>query len=279
VDAVIDIADLTVAYGDFTAVDAISLAVPRGEIFGFVGPNGAGKSSTIRTLLDLQHPQSGTVRILGEDVRQAGAELRRRIGYLPGDLGLYGFLTGRKTLRFFADLYQCSEPDGQNVLERLRFPDGALDRKVSSYSTGMRQMLGIAICFQHHPELVILDEPTTGLDPMVRESFLSFIKEYRKGGRTIFFSNHVLAEVEDIADRIALIYKGQLKLTERVDKLKATLEKRVTLIRKDGTRESFSTKASPKELQETLDWDDLVDIEIRPADLREVFRQAVEEDS
>lgn len=240
----IEIRELTVRYGGFTAVDQISLSVPQGEVFGFVGPNGAGKSSTIRTLLDLQRPAAGTISLLGCELRSGGARLRARVGYLPGDLELYGFLNGRQTLEFFADLYRAPRDAGLPILERLGFPLAALDRRVGQYSMGMRQMLGIALCFQHSPELAILDEPTNGLDPVVREAFLLYLRDYAAGGRTIFFSNHVLAEVEDIACQVALIHRGRILLIDRIDHLRARLHRRVMLLYRDGRRETFSSNAS-----------------------------------
>lgn len=272
----IRIEGLTVRYGAMTAVEALDLTVPAGEVFGFVGPNGAGKSSTIRSLLDLQRPAAGRVTVLGYAVRDGGPALRARCGYLPGDLALFPFLTGTQTIDFFAGLYQQPPVDREAVLDRLGFTRAALGRKVGTYSTGMRQQIGITCAFQHQPELLILDEPTTGLDPLVREAFLGLVRDAAVAGRTVLLSSHVLDEIEDCAHRIGLIHRGVLRQVDTIAGLRERLPKTVVLRWRDGRVETRAHHGSAEELLATLDADraGLLDLEIRPADLREVFREA-----
>ena len=272
----ISISGLTVRFGDVTAVDGLDLEVEPGEVFGFVGPNGAGKTTTIRSLLDLLRPDSGTVSLLGQEVRAGGAALRARCGFLPGDLALFPFLTGAATLDFFAQLYRRPPVRQDEVLDRLGFQREALDRKVGTYSTGMRQKLGITCAFQHAPELLVLDEPTTGLDPMVREAFLELVRDTAGGGCTVFLSNHVLDEIEECAGRIGLIHHGVLRHVDTIAVLRERLPRTVVLRWRSGRVERRQHTGPPAELLRGLDLDALLDLEIRPADLHDVFRDIVE---
>ncbi|MHC5020370.1 MAG: ABC transporter ATP-binding protein, partial [Planctomycetota bacterium] len=269
-----------IRYGTMTAVDALSLTIAQGEVFGFVGPNGAGKTSTIRSLFDLQRPAAGTVEVLGEPAETGGPALRARCGYLPGDLALFPYLTGAETLDFFARLYRRPPARRDAVLGRLGFNTAALGRKVSTYSTGMRQQIGIACAFQHDPELLILDEPTSGLDPLVREAFLGLVRDAAIAGRTVLLSSHVLAEIEDCAHRIGLIHRGSLRQTGTIAELRDRLPKTVILRWKDGRVETRDHTGPPADLLRALDpvREELLDLEIRPADLRDVFRDAVDGD-
>ncbi len=266
---------MTVRFGPVTAVSNLDLEVQTGEVFGFLGPNGAGKTTTIRSLLDLLRPQTGRVEVLGVEVRAGGGALRSRIGYLPGDLALFPFLTGRQTLVLFEQLNKRADVLRDHVLETLGFPRDALDRKVRTYSTGMRQMLGVTCAMQHDPELLVLDEPTTGLDPLVRTALLGLLREHAAKGRTVFLSSHVLAEVEDSADRVGLIHRGVLHLVENISTLRERLPRQVVLRHLDGRKEAFSHTGSPRELIDRLNPDMLSDLEIRPADLGAVFRFVV----
>ncbi|PFG34196.1 ABC transporter ATP-binding protein [Sanguibacter antarcticus] len=216
---------LTKTFGDLAAVNGLDLEVRVGEIFGFLGPNGAGKSTTIRMLLDQIRATSGTAQVLGLDIRDGSLEIRRRIGYLPGDLALYPKLTGRQTLTYFARLRGGVSPAYVDELaERL----GAdLTRKVGEYSTGNRQKIGLIQAFMHKPELLVLDEPNAGLDPLVQQTFHEMLREVRDDGRTVFLSSHTLSEVERVADRVGIIRHGRLVVVERVDELKRTAVRRL----------------------------------------------------
>jgi ABC-2 type transport system ATP-binding protein len=216
---------LTKTFGDVTAVKNLNLEVARGEVFGFLGPNGAGKSTTIRTLLDQIRPTSGRAEILGMGCHVDSLQIRRSIGYVPGDLALYPKLTGAQTLQYFARLRGGVDQRYVNELaERL----GAdLTRKVGDYSTGNRQKIGLIQAFMHRPDLLILDEPNAGLDPLVQQEFHTMVDEVRDDGRTVFLSSHTLSEVERVADRVGIIREGELVVVERVDELKRKAIRRI----------------------------------------------------
>ncbi len=277
--AAIKIRGMTVRYGELTAVSELDLEVRRGEIFGFLGPNGAGKTTTIRALLDLLRPEAGEVAIFGRPVAGGPGRERARIGFLPGDLTLFPVLTGRETLQLFENLYRVPVTRREETLDRLGFPRDALDRRTRSYSTGMRQMLGITCALQHDPELLILDEPTTGLDPLVRESLLTLLRGLASRDRTVLFSSHALAEVESCADRVGLIHRGRLHLVDDMAALRRRFPRRVRLVYGDGRRRSFSHEGPPAELLAKIDTDGLVDLEIRAANLADVFRSVVKGES
>jgi ABC-2 type transport system ATP-binding protein len=206
-------------YGDLPAVDHVDLEVCAGEVFGFLGPNGAGKSTTIKCLLDLARPTSGTASILGLDSHADSLAIRRRIGYLPGDLALYPKLTGREHIAYFANLRGGID---DRMIDSLadRF-DADLSRRCSEYSSGNRQKVGLIQAFMHEPDVVILDEPSTGLDPLVQQSFHELVGEVRDSGRTVFLSSHTLSEVDRIADRVGIIRHGKLVEVAAIGDLKA----------------------------------------------------------
>ncbi len=192
------------------ALEGLDIEVRRGEIFGFLGPNGAGKSTTIRILLGFLHPTVGSASILGHDIVRDSLAIRAQVGYLPGGISLYDSMTGVGLLDYLADLYGRAAPLRASLIERLELSDTDLRRPVRDYSRGMRQKIGIIQALQHDPELAILDEPTEGLDPLMQYAFLSLLDERRQAGRTVFFSSHVLSEVERVCDRVAIIRGGRL---------------------------------------------------------------------
>ncbi len=203
---------LTKRYGPLTALKDLNLDVQGGETFGFLGLNGAGKTTAIRLLLDLLRPSSGHAFIFGYNCWTEGLEARARIGYMPGELGLYLDLTGLETLDFLAGLNR-QPVDAQyreELCERLEMPRSDLQRRLREYSAGMKRKLGIIQAFQAKPPLLILDEPTEGLDPLMQESFYALLADVKRGGATVFMSSHVLSEVERVCDRIALLRKGEL---------------------------------------------------------------------
>lgn len=189
----------------------------RGEIFGYLGPNGAGKTTTIRLLLGFLRPSGGTGKIFGKNIVEDSLEIRRNLGYVPGDLSLYGNQTGKEFIDYFGSLRGSSLPLLDDLLERFEVP---LDRKIESYSKGMRQKIAIIQAFMHDPDLVIMDEPTAGLDPLMQERIYEFLQEQRGRGKTVFFSSHVLSEAERVCDRVAIIREGYLIALEDVDSLK-----------------------------------------------------------
>lgn len=190
------------------------MQVEEGEILGFLGLNGAGKTTTIRMLLDLLRPTAGRASIFGHDCRTDSLAARAQVGYLPSELGLYSDLTGHQVLRLLGKLGPRT-PDQRYVSElqdRLALPERDLRRKLREYSSGMKRKLGILQAFQSDPPLLILDEPTEGLDPLMQEAFYALLDDVQRRGRTVFFSSHVLSEVERVCQRIALLRAGKLVL-------------------------------------------------------------------
>jgi ABC-2 type transport system ATP-binding protein len=225
----ISVRSLTKAYGRLVAVKDLSLEVRRGETVGFLGLNGAGKTTTIRILLDLLRPTSGRCSILGYDCQSEGLEARAHVGYLAGEMGLYGDLTGFELLNLMAGLgRQRVEAHYRGELQRrLELGERDLRRKLREYSTGMKRKLGIIQAFQHDPPLLMLDEPTEGLDPLMQESFYELMADVKRRGRTVFMSSHVLSEVERVCDRIALLRDGELVLLATVDEVRELAPRRV----------------------------------------------------
>ena len=209
---------LTKLYGATLGVEGLNLEVATGEVFGFLGPNGAGKTTTIRLLMDLLRPTAGTLSVLGLDPRRDGVELRRRVGYLPGELALYEDLTAEELLRYFAALRGGASPFVRSFAERL---DLDLTRRIGSLSQGNKRKVGLVAAMMHDPELLILDEPTAGLDPLVQAEFHRLIGELRARGRTVFLSSHNLPEVERVCDRVGVIREGRLVAVEDVGELHA----------------------------------------------------------
>jgi ABC-2 type transport system ATP-binding protein len=199
--------------------------VRRGEVLGFLGPNGAGKSTTMRLLLDQIRPTAGRATVLGLDARADSLAVRRRVGYLPGDFALYPKATGRAVLDHFAALRGGVDAGVRDALAE-RF-EAQLDRPVRDLSTGNRQKLGLIQAFMHEPELLVLDEPTAGLDPLVQQRFHALLGEVAAAGRTVFLSSHTLSEVERVADRVAILRRGRLVVVDTLDGLRAVAVRRL----------------------------------------------------
>jgi ABC-2 type transport system ATP-binding protein len=225
---VIVLENLMKRYGRTVAVRALTLEVHRGEIFGFLGLNGAGKTTTIRILLDLLRPTAGRAAVLGHDCQRDGLAVRAAIGYLPGEISFYQDLTGRHVLDLLGRLGSAPARDYvHQLLERFELTASDLDRCLREYSTGMKRKLGIVQAFQADPVLLILDEPTEGLDPLMQEAFYALLAEVRNRGRTVFMSSHVLSEVERVCDRIAVLRKGELTLVAPVEQVRHLAPRRV----------------------------------------------------
>lgn len=226
--AVIETRGLTKAYGKARGITDLNLRVQRGEIFGFLGPNGAGKTTTIRTLLDIIHPTRGSSSVLGMDPQKAGIAVRSKVGYLPGELALYPNLTGNEVLDYSSHLrggVPRSEID--RLAKRLEID---LQRPIRAYSHGNRQKVGLILALMHKPDLVILDEPTSGLDPLIQQVLYELLEEVRKDGRTVFFSSHILPEVERLCDRVGILREGKLAAMEAVAGLKQKAIRRIDFI-------------------------------------------------
>ncbi len=218
---------LTKDFGRGHGVFDLDLEIQRGEIFGFIGPNGAGKSTTMRLLLDLSAPTSGSATLLGLDSHRDSLEIRRRTGFLPGDFELYPNLSGGAVLAYLADLRGGVD---RRFCDDLADRFGAdLHRPVSELSTGNRQKLGLIQALMHEPELLILDEPITGLDPLVQQSFHALLIEIAAQGRTVFLSSHTLSEVERVANRVAVLREGRLVVVDSLENLHAIALRRLEI--------------------------------------------------
>ncbi|MBZ0302322.1 MAG: ABC transporter ATP-binding protein, partial [Anaerolineae bacterium] len=236
--AVIQTENLTKIYksanGEVRALDRLNLVVQPGEIFGYLGPNGAGKTTTIRLLLDLIRPTEGQARILDLDAQADSVALHRRIGFLPGELNLWRNLTGQEVVSFVGRVRGGVNLNTvRQLAERLQLD---LKIKVRSYSSGNRRKLGLVLALMNEPELLILDEPTGGLDPLVQQTFNELMREIKREGRTVFLSSHVLSEVQAICDRVGILRNGQLKAVERVSDLTHTNFRWVTLRLRDAAQ-------------------------------------------
>jgi ABC-2 type transport system ATP-binding protein len=199
------------------ALDGLNLTVQTGEIFGYLGPNGAGKTTTIRLLLDIIRPSSGSASLLGLDARKDSIGVHRRVGFLPGELNLWNGRTGRQVIDYLARIRGgVDKTYVHSLTERLALD---LSKSIRSYSSGNRRKLGLIIALMHKPDLLILDEPTNGLDPLMQQTFHELMIEARNDGRTVFLSSHILSEVQQICERVAILRDGKLQAVERVSDL------------------------------------------------------------
>ncbi len=223
---------LTKRYGRVSALCDLDLCVPAGRLFGFLGPNGAGKTTALRLLLGLLRASGGRAEVLGRDAWREGPELRRAVGYLPGDVRFYDWMTGAEVLRFLD-----RTRGGGALRERQRLTEQfALDlrKRIRDYSRGMKQKLGLIAALMHRPQLLILDEPTTALDPLVRETLAEELRAAVAEGRTVLFSSHTLAEVEALCDEVAILRAGRLVEQERVEVLRRRALRHVEVTFRDG---------------------------------------------
>ncbi|MBI9105348.1 MAG: ABC transporter ATP-binding protein [Spirochaetales bacterium] len=238
--------NLTKSYGKSRGIIDVDIEVFPEEIYGFIGPNGAGKSTAIRAILGLIFPDSGDVRLFGEDGLKNGADVRRRIGFVPSDLNFYDGLNVRQLLNYSADFYgdrSRSRIDG--YAERLKLDTR---RKIDDLSLGNRKKVAIIQALLHRPELLILDEPTSGLDPLIQSRFYEILREEQSRGCTIFFSSHTLSEVERLCSRVAIIREGRIVKTGQIDELRRINMKRFRLLFRKGVSVSESDLGNVKEL-------------------------------
>ncbi|NHN43529.1 ABC transporter ATP-binding protein [Halorubellus sp. JP-L1] len=218
--AAIELRDVTKRFGSVTALDGLDLTVEEGEVFGFLGPNGAGKSTTIDILLDYVRPSSGTARVFGHDAQEEPRFVRDRVGILPDGYGALGRMTGREQLEFTIEARRGREhPD--ELLERVGLA-GDGDRQVRTYSKGMAQRLMLGMALVGDPDLLVLDEPTTGLDPAGARMMRETIDDAVRDGQTVFFSSHILGQVEAVADRVGILYEGRVVAVDTIDSLRET---------------------------------------------------------
>jgi ABC-2 type transport system ATP-binding protein len=216
---VVQAAGLTKFYGKHRGIEDLSFTIDEGEIFGFLGPNGAGKTTTIRTLMDFIRPSRGQASIFGQDTRAGSLEIHSRVGYLPGELSLYEHMSGDDLLRYYGHLRGGVPWKDVTALARRLHAD--LSRRVGTLSSGNKQKIGLIQAFMHRPELLILDEPLTGLDPLMQHEVDELISEVAGEGRTVFLSSHVLPEVERLCHRVAIIRDGHLVAVEEIAALKS----------------------------------------------------------
>lgn len=218
---------LTKFYGKERGIVDLDLDVEQGEVFGYLGPNGAGKTTTIRLLLDLLRPTRGTSRVLGKHPYFDGVGVRSDIGYLPGEFALYDRLTGEQMLTYLGHLRKMDGlGDAHRLADQLELD---LSRQIADLSSGNKQKVGLVQAFMHRPQVLILDEPTGGLDPLMQQEFYRLVHDAQEEGRTVFLSSHVLSEVERIADRVGIIREGRMVVVEELETLKERAPRRLDL--------------------------------------------------
>jgi ABC-2 type transport system ATP-binding protein len=274
--------------GEVRALVDVDLRVEQGEVFGFLGPNGAGKSTLIRILLDLIRPTAGTASLLGQDSRAAGGTARREVGYLPGDLRLWPRDTGRAQLASLSAMRGGGhEAEIATLAERL---GAQLDRPVRDLSKGNRQKIGLIQAFMHRPRLAVLDEPTSGVDPLVQETFRALVRESAAAGRTVFLSSHSLDEVQHVAGRVGIIRGGRLVAVESVETLLARSVRHMRLTfaaavdaaefaglpgvqsaESEGATLRLSVRGSADAVVKHAARHEVLDVVSEPADLEEIF--------
>ncbi len=286
-EAAIAIEHLSKRYGDYLALDDVSLEIPRGEVCGFLGPNGAGKTTTIRILFDLIRPTSGSARVMGIDCQSQGLQARAHMAYLPGDVHLYDSYTAQELIDLFASIRgDGSSLAWRKLCERLR-----LDpiQRMASYSKGNRQKVGLVLAFMQPADVLILDEPTSGLDPLVQEEVERMIDELAQAGKTVFFSSHALSEVERVCHRVAILRRGRLVAVEDVANLKghslhfvevtflgnvpsnAFSVPGVSIVRRDGQVVRFQVQSNLDALIKGLARYQVVDLRTEQPSLEDVF--------
>jgi ABC-2 type transport system ATP-binding protein len=285
---------LTRRYGRFVAVDDLSLSVPSGSIFGFLGPNGAGKTTTIRMLLGFLRPSGGRATIFGLDCWRHSPRIKRDIGYLPGDLRLYPGWTGAAALATVSWLRGLDLREAGRDLARQFDLD--LHVRVRAMSRGMRQKLGLILALAHRPKLLVLDEPTASLDPLMQQALMDHLRHAAHGGATVFFSSHTLSEVEALCDRVAIVREGRIVADETLESLRARARRQVTIVFRDAESAARAVPPPVLEVQARQDgiwrgelagdapalvrWaasQEIVDVTIHPPDLARLFQRAYQD--
>lgn len=284
---VIEARDLTVYYGRHRGIENLNMSVGQGEVYGFLGPNGAGKTTTQRVLLDVIRPTSGQASIFGLDCRGNGKQIRRKVGYIPGELSLPGHMTAEQFFDILAGVRGVRDASYRRLLcERLELDPS---RRIREFSRGNKQKAGLVAAMMHKPELLILDEPTSGLDPLVQQTVLELVREAKAEGRTVCFSSHILSEVQAVCDRVGIIREGQLVAVEQVDLLIQRQFRRLRLyfdrmppagafdldgvseLSRDSRLVTLEVRRSLDQLLRRASEHGIVDIESQPVTLEEVF--------
>jgi ABC-2 type transport system ATP-binding protein len=286
---------LTRRYGRRRGVDDVDLAVPEGAIYGFLGPNGAGKTTTIRLLLGFLRPTSGSALVLGRDAWRDSAAIKRDVGYVPGDLRLYPWMSARSALAVVAAIRGCDlAAPSAALLERFELDPHV---RVEEMSRGMRQKLGLVLALAPDPRLLVLDEPTSGLDPLMQDALLVLLRERAAHGRTVFFSSHTLREVEELCERVAIVRRGRVVADESLAALRARAAREVVLrfesaaaaertrppaglsVReRTGVTWRAELAGAPQPLFEWLRGAGIADLTLGPPDLATLFRAYYQDD-
>lgn len=267
-NTVIEINNLTKKYGKHRGVENITFAVEEGDIFGFLGPNGAGKSTTIRSMLNLIKYNTGSIRILGLDAEKEHTKIMTNLGYMPSEAWFYPNMTVKETLKMAADIRKVSCDEEQAMLcEKLQLD---MKRKVSDLSLGNRKKVSIVCAMQHRPKLFVFDEPTSGLDPLMQNAFFDLIKGYVSQGATCLLSTHVLSEVRNYCNKVAIMKEGKLLCTDTVENLTKGNAKRIKMIR-DGEKLDYLYKENLNDLYKELQGHDIQDILIEEPSIEEIF--------
>lgn len=288
---VLEIKNLTKSFGNKVAVDNIDLKVNKGEVFGFLGPNGAGKSTTVRLILDVLRADSGEIKLFGLNHRSI-KQTHSLIGYLSGDMSLDADLTGGQYLSFINHLYGGDNlPRIKELVKEFRVD---LRVKIGEYSRGNRQKIGLISAIMHDPELLILDEPSSGFDPLAQEQFISLVRKYAANGGTVFMSSHILSEVQQLCDRVGFIRDGEIVTVRSTEEISETAAKKIRVVAtdKDGLAEikkraskfkglslnettnlvmTYSYKGDVKQLLKFFAAQDLRDLTIQEPELEQVF--------
>jgi len=285
----------TKSYGSLIAVDQLSLEINSGEVFGFLGPNGAGKSTTIRTMMNFIAPSAGEIKIFGLDSVRDRVKLKEHVGYLAGDIALYGNMTGHQILNYLANLRKDS--DWAYVKDLIRRLDAPMDRSISALSKGNKQKIGLLQAFMHKPDLLILDEPTSGLDPLMKQVFYDMVLEMKDAGKAAFISSHDLTEVQKICDRAGFIRDGKLiaienlhdknamsykKYQVRFEKTPAIEELAVSsnikIVANNNNIVTFAVTGNIDSFIKTIAQFEVLDLDEQETSLEDVFMQYYERD-
>ncbi|PAB60692.1 ABC transporter ATP-binding protein [Anaeromicrobium sediminis] len=284
---VIETNNLTKSYGKSRGIVDINFSVKEGEVFGFIGPNGAGKSTTIRTLLSLIYPTSGSAKIFGKDVVEHGPEIKKEIGYLPSEVFYYDNMKVIDLLKYSASFYKKDCTEKIKYLAEVMNLD--LNKKIDDLSFGNKKKVGIVQGLLHEPKLIILDEPTSGLDPLMQQKFFDLLEEENKKGATIFFSSHILSEVQRLCDRVAIIKEGRIIKLEKISTLKENNYKKfkietiskldknyfniagVNKLESKGNVVNFMFKGNINTIMQKIATVDISNIWIDEPDLEEIF--------
>lgn len=267
-EKVIEISNLTKHYGKHRGVSEVSFCVEQGDMFGFLGPNGAGKSTTIRSVLGLIRYDSGSIRMFGKDSRTQQEAILREVGYMPSEAMFYPHMKVKDIIKMAAEIRKqdCAEEAGM-LCERLQMDT---EKRIGELSLGNRKKVSIVCAMQHRPKLFVFDEPTSGLDPLMQIEFFALIREYIKEGATCLLSTHVLSEVKQHCNRVAIMREGKLQCVDEVVNVTKTSAKRIQMIR-DGKKEDFLYEGSLNELYKELAGHDIADILIEEPSLDEIF--------